>query len=32
MADAIVRAARAAKGLPGYPSAADLAGPKPPPR
>jgi L-aminopeptidase/D-esterase-like protein len=26
MADAIVRAARAAKGLPGYPSAADLAG------
>jgi L-aminopeptidase/D-esterase-like protein len=32
MADAIVRAARAAKGLPGYPAAADLAGPKPPPR
>ncbi len=32
MAEAIVRAARAAKGIPGYPSAADLAGPFPDPR
>ena len=32
LAEAIVRAARAAKGIPGYPSAADLAGPPPHPR
>lgn len=32
MADAIVRAARSAKGIPGYPAAADLGAPSPHPR
>ncbi|HEY6547705.1 MAG TPA: P1 family peptidase [Vicinamibacteria bacterium] len=32
MAEAIVRGARAAKGVPGYPSAEDLAGSRPDPR